>query len=160
MPAASNWKVDAEAVADAGAMVEAGAGAPGILGKEPKLKLTGALAIGAVEVCMLTAGWLTGAPKLMTEGAAGWVAAWKLSLPDREGAAGGAEKKGLFCTNALPFAMPFVAAPNTPALGDGFSGDCSGEAILMSSFINLLPGEYLVGESWGLKPKIMEGGGA
>jgi len=55
--------------------------------------------------------------------------------------------------------MPFVATPNTPVLGDGFSGDCSGEAILMSS-LNLLPGECLVGVIWGLKPpKSMEGGG-
>lgn len=52
IPAASNWKVGAEGAAGAGAM----AGAPGTLEKEPKLKLAGALAAGAVEVCIVTAG--------------------------------------------------------------------------------------------------------
>lgn len=157
MPAASNWNVGAAAAVDAGAMVEAGAGAPGMLGREPKLKLTGALAIGAVEGCIVTAGRLTGAPKL---GAVGWVAGWKLGLANGEGATGPVEKKDLFCVNTLPLAMPFVVAPNTPVLGDGFSGDCSGDAILMSS-LNLFPGDCLVGVPWALKPpKSTEGGGA
>lgn len=69
-----------------------------------------------------------------------------------------AEKKLLFWANALPFVIPFVMAPNKPVLGDGFSGDCSGDAILMSS-LNLFPGDCFEGVSWGLKPPNITGGG-
>jgi len=49
-----------------------------------------------------------------------------------------------------------------PIPGEGFSGDCSGEAILMSS-LNLFPGEWDVlvgvGELWFLKPPNINCGG-
>lgn len=74
-----------------------------------------------------------------------------MNLPKEDGT-GGAEGamlvklNGLFWVNELPLVippamlvlMPFVPVPKIPELEEGFSGDCSGEAILMSS-LNLVP---------------------
>jgi len=74
-----------------------------------------------------------------------------VNLPKEDGT-GGAEGamlvklNGLFWVNELPLVIPpamlvlmlFVPVPKIPKVEEGFSGDCSGEAILMSS-LNLVP---------------------